>query len=140
MAGKIVEYNSFPGGLGRILGSPSLLFSGWLFPNAIFLGINFCRLLFYPDSTGVRTWAAIVVCEALFAMAEVSDQIWRHPWALPVAWTTCLIMIGMACTGFWFLHQWQINRWAGELAMLQAENAARRAEMEADDDDAVGFP
>ena len=36
----------------------------------------------------------------------------------------------MMATGLWFFHQWQINRWAGEIAMLKAENAMRRAELE----------
>ena len=126
--GEMVEDRSFQVEPAKILGSPALLFSGWLVPNAIFLGINFCRLLIYSDSTGVRTWASIVVLEALFAMAEASDDIWRDPWALPAAWTTCLLSIGMACVGFWFLYQWQINRWAIQLEELKAENAMRRIE------------
>lgn len=36
----------------------------------------------------------------------------------------------MMATGLWFLHHWQINRWAGEIAALKAENAMRRAELE----------
>ena len=33
----------------------------------------------------------------------------------------------MMITGLWFLRQWQMNRWAAEIAMLKAENATRRA-------------
>ncbi len=36
----------------------------------------------------------------------------------------------MMGTGLWFLRQWQMNRWAGEIAALKAENAMRRAELE----------
>ena len=36
----------------------------------------------------------------------------------------------MLATGLWFFRQWQINRRAGEIAMLKAENAMCRAELE----------
>jgi hypothetical protein len=118
--------------LAKILGTPALLLSALLVPNLVFLGINFCRLLIYPESTGIRTWVSIVVVEALFAMVEASGNGWRNPWALLAAWAAWLLFIGMACVGFWFLHQWQINRWAIQLEELKTENAIRRMEAEQD--------
>jgi hypothetical protein len=48
---------------------------------------------------------------------------------ITVALVSCLVLIGMIGTALWFLRQWQINRWANEMAVLQAENAVRRAEL-----------
>ena len=125
VAGSRIDAEDF----GIVLVSPLLLFSGWLLPNLVFLAITGCRLTVYSESTGLRTWGTLVGAEALFSMAVVTRELDREWPAIATAWACCLVLIAMACTALWFLHQWQINRWAGELAMLQAENEMRRAEM-----------
>ena len=130
IAGDIVRFSRFdPRDCWIILASPLLLLSVWLLPNLIFLAITGCRLVIYSESTGFRTWAALIGGETLFSMPAVTREL-RGAWpALATAWLCCLILIAMVCTALWFFHQWQINRWAGELAMLKSENAMRRAEL-----------
>lgn len=134
MAGEIADH---PGAVGFIDGSdlrillfsPLLLLTLWLLPNLIFLGIMGCRLVIYSESTGFRTWAVLIGGEALFAMAGVTREF-KHEWLpLTAAWICWLILTGMLITGLWFLHQWRMNRWAGELAALHAENAMRRRDL-----------
>ena len=125
VAGSRIDAGDF----GLLLVSPLFLFSAWLLPNLVFLAITGCRLTVYSESTGFRTWGTLVGAEALFSMPVVTREL-KGEWpAIATAWACCIVLIAMACTALWFLHQWQINRWAGELAMLQAENEMRRAEM-----------
>jgi hypothetical protein len=47
-----------------------------------------------------------------------------------LGWIIGLILLGMVTWSTVWLRHWRRNRWAVEMAMLQAENAQRRAELE----------
>ena len=100
----------------------------WILPGLMGLGavwLKFGRL----DGSGGILWGILV---GLIALGRVGFEVERLDAWLPitVAHATCVVLIGMICTGLWFLRQWQVNRWATEMAMLQAENAARRSQLE----------
>jgi hypothetical protein len=115
--------------MGLLFGSPVLLLSLWLIPNLCFLGAAIYWFVRSETSTPLAC-GILAAVEALVAVAgwvKVLDGEWLP---LTVAWVTCLVLIVMLATALWFLHQWQMNRWAGEIAALKAENAMRRAELE----------
>ena len=112
-----------------LLASPVLLLTLWLIPNLLFLGAAIYWFIRAETSTP-HACGILAAVEALIAVAgwvKVFDGEWLP---VTVAWTTCVILIVMMGTGIWFFRQWQINRWAGEIAALKAENAMRRAELE----------
>lgn len=114
---------------GLLLGSPVLLLSLWLIPNLLFLGAAIYWFIRNETHTPLACGILISV-ESLVAVAgwvKVFDGEWLP---ITVAWVTCVVLIVMLSTALWFLHQWQMNRWAGEIAALKAENAMRRAELE----------
>lgn len=114
---------------GLLLGSPVLLLTLWLIPNVCFLGAAIYWFVRSETSTP-RACGIIAAVEALIAVAGWVGDL-RGDWLpITVAWVTCVVLIVMMATGLWFLHHWQINRWAGEIAALKAENAMRRAELE----------
>jgi hypothetical protein len=92
---------------------------GWLLKQ-LFL---FTASIWLSRSMGA---AALIAGELAGWVGEFNGE-WLP---ITVAWITCAVLIVMMGTGVWFLHQWQINRWAGEIAAPKAENAMRRAELE----------
>ena len=115
--------------LPLVLYSPLLLASGWLCPNlAVMAGamIRFSRL----ENLGFRSWGVFAAIESFFGLLGALE--WAASWGiLMVLFSAWLVLAAMLAAFVWFLHQWQINHWAGELAMLRAENASRLAKREA---------
>ena len=111
---------------GLLLGSPALLLTLWIIPNVCFLGAAIYWFVRAETNTPLAC-GIIAGGEALIAVAGWVGGDWLP---ITVAWLTCLVLIVMMATGLWFIRQWLINRWAGEIAMLKAENAMRRAELE----------
>ena len=108
--------------------SAYMLILVWGFPGALgvaALWFHFVRL----DGGGRILWG---IFNGLLALAwvglqvELLDSGWLPTSA---ALTTCVIEIGMVGTALWFLRQWQMNRWAGELLAVQMENEMRRREL-----------
>ena len=124
IAGELADGNSADFRL--LIGSPALLMTFWIVPNVCFLGA--ATYWFVRAETNTPLACGIIVAgETLIVVAG-----WVHGQWLPitVTWITCVVLIVMMASGLWFLRQWQINRWAGEIAALKAENAMRRAELE----------
>lgn len=114
---------------GLLLGSPVLLRTLWLIPNLCFLGAAIYWFVRNETHTP-RACGTLAAVQALVAVAGWVGEFNGEWLPITVAWITCAVLIVMMGTGVWFLHQWQINRWAGEIAALNAENAMRRAELE----------
>ena len=111
--------------------SPALLWNDWLCLNAAVMALaiwRFHRL----HSLDIREWGWFAGSQALFGLIQAIHDV-KGPLAVCVTWTTWLVLVAMLGTGAWFIHQWQRNRWAGEIAMLKAENASRLAPMEEED-------
>lgn len=112
-----------------IFGSPLLLLGDWFVLN-LFVLVGalafFCRL----DALDWKGWTAFATTEALATIVAHIVEV-KGPFAVSVSWAVWLALVGMMFTGVWFFRQWQMNEWAGEIGMLQAENAsllARRRE------------
>jgi hypothetical protein len=109
--------------------SPVLLLTLWLIPNLCF----FAAAIYWFVRNETNTLLACGILAAVQALVAVAGWVgdFTGAWLpIAVAWVACVVLIVMLGTGLWFLHQWRINRWAGEIAALKAENAMRRAEME----------
>jgi hypothetical protein len=115
--------------LDDFFADPQVAILSWILPGAVFIAaalFRFGRI----DGSGAIRWGLLVAAAAggiVWGYVEEIDSGW-----VPVAvtWTAWAVEITMIGTGLWFLRYWQMNRWAGELAMLRAENAVRRTEME----------
>jgi len=108
--------------------SPALLMTEWLFPNVLFLGAAgywFIR----TETSGFVAWAVLATVEALISVAGWHKELLDGWLPISAAWVSCLVILGMMGTALWFLRQWNLNRWAGEIALLKAENAVRRTEL-----------
>jgi len=104
--------------------SPLMLGSGWLCPNIAVLTaalIRFGKL----ENLSVRSWGIFAGIESVFCMIPALAR--EGSPAVGGVWLVLLTMLG---AGVWFFHQWQMNHWAGEIAMLKAENASRLARLE----------
>ena len=107
------------------LWSPMLLASGFVCPNIVVMAVaigKFSRV----ESLSVRGWASFAGIESLFCVIALILEV-KGPLAVAVTWAVWLLLVSMLGTGAWFFHRWQLNRWAGEIAMLKAENASRLA-------------
>ncbi|WP_193212308.1 hypothetical protein [Luteolibacter marinus] len=105
--------------------SPLLLDGEWDVLNALVLAsaaVWFARL----DTLGYRSWAAFAGIESVFAVLGGIYDV-QGPLAVTVTWFVWLVLAIAMATAVWFFRQWQLNRWAAEITMLKAENAARRA-------------
>lgn len=114
-----------------VLCSPLLLFTGWLCANVFVMGAalgRFSRM----ESLAARDWGVFAGIEAFFCLLPKLYDV-KGPLAVTVTWAVWLLLVSMLGTGTWFFHRWQLNRWAGEIAMLKAENASRRAHGEGQD-------
>ena len=101
--------------------SPLLLASGWLCPNIVVFTaalMRFSKL----ENLSVRSWGIFAGIESVFCIIPVLAR--RGGPAEVAVW---LVLLTMLAAGVWFFHQWQMNHWAGELALLRAENASRLA-------------
>jgi len=111
-----------------ILGSPLLLFSGWICVNVFVMGGAIAKF-WHIESLNARGWGIFAGVESVFCvLARIYDV--QGPLAVTVTWLVWLTLVAMMGTGTWFFHQWQRNRWAGEIAMLKAENASRLARLD----------
>ncbi|WP_367870110.1 hypothetical protein [Luteolibacter sp. Populi] len=113
---------------GGLFSKPREAILLWGLPGALGLAafwLHFARL----GGGGAIRWAVATGMFALIWVAMWVSRLDSGWFPATVAWTTCVLGIGMMATGLWFLRQWQTNRWAGELAMIRSENAARRMEL-----------
>lgn len=127
LAGELADGNSADFRL--LLVSPVLLLTLWLIPNLLFLGAAIYWFVRNETNTP-RACGILAAVQALVAVAGWVGEFDGEWLPITVAWVTCVVLIVMLSTALWFLHQWQMNRWAGEIAALKAENAVRRAELE----------
>lgn len=125
LAGELADGGPFD--TDYLVYSPVFLLSLWLIPNVCFLA----AAIYWFVREETETTLAYGILIGVESLVAVAGGIKRLDGWLPLSttWATCLVLIGMAGAGLWFFRQWQINRWAGELEILKAENAARRAEM-----------
>ena len=109
--------------------SPTFLLTSWMWVNGIIL---FSGLLYFFRSEVVSPtgWGVLAATESLLVMLGWMDEFPSHL-GTTVGWVLWVLLVGMMFTALWFFRQWMMNRWAGELAILHAENATRRAELEA---------
>ncbi len=119
------------GGLASVLISPLLLCSAWLIPNIVVLGGGMGYFLI-SENAGFKAWGVVVAFESFFVMAGWSMDL-QTAWPITMAWLAWLVLLGMVETGVWLIRQMLTNRWARELAVLNMENARRRAERDADE-------
>ena len=99
---------------------PAFLMSIWLLPNVLFLCIMAYRLIASEDA-GQGSWAVMIGGEAIFAMAEASDNF-RGWLAAPVAWSACLGWALFTWAMLHLIHQWRMRRWTEEMLALAIEN------------------
>ena len=115
-----------------IVGSPLLVFSGWIWINAFVMGGAIAKF-WHIESLNARGWGIFAGIESVFALLAMINDV-QGPLAVGATWGTWLVLTGMLATGVWFVHQWERNRWAGEIAILKAENASRLARKDARED------
>lgn len=75
-------------------------------------------------------WGALVSVFSLLGVLGWISNLGFTIWSLLAVWVSYLVMITAVLSAVAFVVVWRRNRWAGEIAMLQAENAQRRAELE----------
>jgi hypothetical protein len=114
-----------PGLLEFLVFSPLLLATGWLCPNIVVLTtalIRFSKL----ENLSVRGWGILAGIESVFCI--IPSLAWLdNAKMIAIVLVLWLLLVAMLAAGVWFFHQWQMNHWAGELAMLRTENAMRLA-------------
>ncbi len=75
-------------------------------------------------------WGALVSVFSLLGVLGWISNFGFTIWPLVAVWFSYLVTITAVLSAVAFVVVWRRNRWAGEIAMLQAENAQRRAELE----------
>ncbi|MCW1887758.1 hypothetical protein OKA04_23675 [Luteolibacter flavescens] len=124
-AANLADGGRFNGGM--LLGSPMLLLTMWIIPNIFFLGAAVYWFVRNESNTIVACGILAGVESLVVVAGHVKDIDGWLP--LSAAWATWIMLTGMLATGLWFLHQWQMNRWAIQIQELKAENAMRRVEL-----------
>ncbi len=114
--------------LFMIWASPLLLFSVWLFPNVVVLAGG-AGYFITSENAGFRAWGILAGLESFFVIAGWSMDL-KSAWPIAIVWVSWLIILGVLETGVWLIRQMLTNRWVRELAVLNMENAHRRAEQE----------
>jgi hypothetical protein len=114
--------------LSRVWASPLLLFSVWLLPNIVVL-CGGAGYFLVSENAGFKAWGVVVALESFFVMAGWSMDL-KTAGPIAIAWVSWLVLLAMVETGVWLVRQMLTNRWARELAVLNMENARRRAEKE----------
>ncbi len=110
--------------------SPLLLATGWLCPNIIVLAVALARFS-RIENLSIRAWGIFAGVESVFCLLPVLGWAWTGGASdLAITLGVWLVQIVMLAAGVWFFHQWRMNHWAGELAMLRAGNASHLAELE----------
>jgi len=112
-----------------LIGSPILLLSAWVIPNAVFVTWLLYKLLANHENFGLPGRIILIAGESFFATAGAMGLLPRKWQPLLGLWGGWLVLTIMACTSLWFFFQWQRNRWAHALTALHAENSARREEL-----------
>ncbi|MES2921320.1 MAG: hypothetical protein V4819_07230 [Verrucomicrobiota bacterium] len=115
--------------LNRVWASPLLLGTAWMVPNIIPLlgGLGYFVV---SESAGFKAWGVVAALESFFVMAGWAMEL-KDPISIAIAWGAWLVLLVMLETGVWLIWQMLRNRWARQLALLEMENARRRAELEA---------
>lgn len=116
-------------GVDNLFATPQVLILAWILPGVLFLAavyLRFSRI----DGSGAIRWGILVGLISACIVWSAADEIDTGWVPVAVAWTSLAILLAMIGTGLWFLRYWQMNRWAGEMAMLHSENAARRSELD----------
>jgi len=81
---------------------------------------------------GVIAWGGLAAGIALLQVGLALSFDWCHGWLeVALVWFFLLLLLAMLGTALWFLDRWRRQRWARQIEELRAENAARRAEIEA---------
>lgn len=95
----------------------------------LFLGALATPFFLRSDHAGATAWGVLTgICSLVIVVAAWGELDGWGRFATSGAW---LALLGMMGTGLWFFRQWQTNRWAVDMAMIQARNEAKRAELRA---------
>lgn len=111
----------------EMLGSPRLFFNEWAFLHLVITGL-FAFAFIRMEIGGKTGYAGLSIAVAIAILAEELHLPTAHEAAL--AWTGCAAQAVSLVAALIFLHRWRMNRWAGELVALHAENEVRRGELE----------
>ncbi len=129
LAGEMIEHGRInPPILDWVATRPDIVALAWALPGVL----SWTGLIVGLIRQAVCIWTWSGVCMALSGLmiATSIGDVSKNPWVIAAVWSVWTILVAGVVATLWFLRQWQINRWAGELAMLKAENSARRAEIE----------
>lgn len=122
------------GGIERafrlVYASPLLLISLWGIPNLFVLLVALVYFL-RSENAAYVAWIVLAGIESLVVMLGWAGDLPEFWVPRTIAWGVWSVTLAMATTGVLMLRQWQINRWALHMARVAAENARRRAEIEA---------
>jgi hypothetical protein len=117
--------------LKMILISPMFLFSLWGAFNVLLL-LGALAFFIRSENASYGAWMIFAGIESLIVMLGWAKDFpgWLAQSAMWVSW---VITLSMAVAGVLLLRQWQSNRFAHHLAVIAAENAAKRAAKEMND-------
>ena len=108
-----------------LLLSPVLYGSVWMRLNVIVMVFAMYKFA-DMDNLDFRNWAIFTGILGLLAM--LGGIFWvKGPLAVTVTWALWLGLTAGLVYAVWFFEHLERNRWAGELAMLKADNAERAA-------------
>lgn len=111
-----------------ILIAPGLLLSVyalWNFPFFIVTLAVFIK----TDRELWWLWAAVAFAQSIFAMLGYANRVAASLWITSGIWFIWVVNIATVIAAAFFVRQWQLNRWAAQMAQLKAENAQRRADL-----------
>lgn len=115
--------------LPLVWASPVLLGSQWLVLNAVVLlgGLGYFLI---SEDAGFAGWGILAGLQSLFVVLGWSMDL-EISRSIVVCWISWLVLLVMMEAGVLLIWQMLRNRWARQLALLEIENAHRRAEFEA---------